>query len=271
MYRPPKIFASFSNPNRSIAPLIYNFAFRELNINSTYISLEASNIEVIVNSIRGLNMKGASISMPFKESIIPYLDSYDINAQKIGAVNVVTNTNGILKGYNTDSNAAIKSIERITNIAKKKILIVGAGGVARAIIYGLNKYDCEIYLFNRTMSKAENLASLFHVDNCFHVDELYNVCDIDILISTIPSDSWESLGYMLESIPLKAESIIFEAPISQKETHLWKVSKAYNCKYISGFEMYIEHVVEAFYIFTHCRQTSSFFRKATNSIFLDSY
>lgn len=116
---------------------MYNSAFQYLDLNFIYISLGVKDEKNALTGIKEFNFKGSTVTMPFKKSIIKHLDKIDEHAQKIGAVNVIENKNGILKGYNSDYLGVVNSIKGVTEIKGKKVILLGAGGVARAIAYGL--------------------------------------------------------------------------------------------------------------------------------------
>jgi shikimate dehydrogenase len=114
----------------------HNSAYKHLNLNWVYLPrkvVSAADLERAINGVRALDTKGCSVSMPHKETVIQYLDDFDISAERIGAVNtIVQNESGFLKGYNTDFYGAKKALEK-AEIKGKEVLMIGAGGAAKAV------------------------------------------------------------------------------------------------------------------------------------------
>ncbi|MDP3733566.1 MAG: type I 3-dehydroquinate dehydratase, partial [Candidatus Daviesbacteria bacterium] len=138
----------------SLSPQMHEAGYKELGIEKDFIFLRhrvlPENLKKFIDEIRkNPNFRGASISIPHKIKIIKYLDKIDAVAKKIGAVNTVVNDSGILTGYNTDVIGAITALKKKTNVKDKKVALLGAGGAARAIVYGLVKLGAKIKIFNR--------------------------------------------------------------------------------------------------------------------------
>lgn len=151
----------------SLSPLVHNAGYKTLGIDDQFVFLAAKvklkDLLLAVKAMRALGIRGMSCTMPHKIKIMKYLDKIDKVAQEIGAVNTVVNEEGILKGYNTDWLGGLRPIEKRTKIKGKKIGIIGAGGAARAIIYGLRKKGGKIKIFNRNLKEAEKLAKKFNL------------------------------------------------------------------------------------------------------------
>ncbi|MHA1410237.1 MAG: shikimate dehydrogenase family protein, partial [Candidatus Odinarchaeia archaeon] len=121
-----------------LSPLMQNYALRKNNFNAVYLAFKVTqeNLKTAIDGLKSLNFIGANVTIPFKVKIIPFLDKIDETTNKIGAVNTIVNKNGILWGYNTDGLAAVDLIKQeIGSLKDKQFLILGAGGVARAISY----------------------------------------------------------------------------------------------------------------------------------------
>jgi shikimate dehydrogenase len=111
-----------------------------------------------IDAIRDLEIKGVSVTVPYKEKIVALLDVVDETAKKIGAVNTVVNIEGVLTGYNTDWIGAVNALEKKTGLKDKKTTVIGAGGAARAVVYGLVSRGANVKIFNRTIEKAQSLS-----------------------------------------------------------------------------------------------------------------
>jgi len=145
----------------SVSPIMQNAAFTGLGIDATYCSFHVieDNLGDAVNGIKALGIAGFNVTIPHKESIIPFLDSLQETAVGIGAVNTVENVDGRLVGYNTDGRAATISLKNATGLDGRKVLVLGAGGASRALCHALLDEGVDsIYLANRTPKRAESLC-----------------------------------------------------------------------------------------------------------------
>ena len=154
----PKIFGLVGNPvHHSKGIIFHNGLFSKLNLNNIYVNFLVDDINSFIKNYKKI-INGLSITIPFKRKIISQIDKIDPISKKIGAVNTVIKKNEKLIGYNTDMTGAIKSINSKIKIKGKKVLMLGAGGVARAIGYGIIKEKGKMTILNRTAKKAEKLA-----------------------------------------------------------------------------------------------------------------
>jgi shikimate dehydrogenase len=143
----------------SFGTTVHNEAFKACGLNFVYKSFGVSDIGGAITGIRALGIRGSAVSMPFKETVIKYLDELDETAREIGAVNTIVNEGGTLIGYNTDVYGAQKALEGIPEIASKKVLLLGAGGAAKAVVYALGQLGVRgVIVSNRTSDKAQVLA-----------------------------------------------------------------------------------------------------------------
>ena len=158
-----KSFAVIGDPiNHSLSPNIHSAAFRELNLDSSYIGyrIPKGELESGVEGLKKIKISGFNVTIPHKIEMMKYLDKMDESCSIIGAVNTVVNNEGTLKGYNTDMDGFLEPLKkRNISIKDKKILLIGAGGAARAIIAGMSKEKAEeVDIANRTTKNAEKLS-----------------------------------------------------------------------------------------------------------------
>src|SRR5438309_5232982 len=137
---------------------MYNAAFEALGLNYVYVPFIVKDLEKAVEGIRHLGIKAIGVTIPYKIDILPYLDELDRDARRIGAVNAIINNNGKLLGANTDGKGAVKALQEVTDIAGKKVVLLGAGGAARAIAFALADEGANVVIVNRTKDAAEALA-----------------------------------------------------------------------------------------------------------------
>ncbi len=192
-----EVYGIIGDPvSHSLSPIMHNLAFRELGIKAVYGAFRVSphNLSKAIEGVKALNIKGLSVTIPHKETIMEYLDEIDPVALKIGAVNTVLNKEGTLMGYNTDWIGVIKAFEKKNiEIKNKKAVLIGAGGASKAIIYALIKKEiAEIEVYNRTFEKAKMLEEKFKI-LAKPWQELKNAYgDIIIQGTSVGLKSWET-------------------------------------------------------------------------------
>lgn len=239
------IFYLFGFPiQNSISPKIHNFIFKEFNLEHQYYLFETKNINDV---IKYAIFKGGSITIPFKEQVLSAINVLDVPSLKIGAVNtILKKENQLTYGYNTDWIGIIKPLIKINkkNWNQTKVLILGAGGTSRAAIYGLQTLNCnDINIFNRTLNKSQKIASKF---KCSYIENLKQIENIDIVISTLPA----SLNYTLPEELFKSNPITFDVNYYPETTALTKQAIDFNCKYVKGIDMLIYQAIEQNKIWT---------------------
>ena len=166
--------------SHSISPSLHNTGFRDLELNAVYLMLETKekDLEEYIKSLKNLGFGGWNVTIPYKESIIPYLNGFSSLARASGAVNTVLNRRGRLTGYNTDVIGFQRQIEESGVKAKdKRAVVIGAGGAARAVIAAMVQLDlADITIINRTVENAEELAKLFREENS---KQNFDFCSLD--------------------------------------------------------------------------------------------
>lgn len=158
-----KIYSIYgSSVAHSLSPVIFNSTFEKLSLPRTYIpfEVEKDKLEQAVEAARTLGFDGFNVTMPHKTTIIEFLDRLDSNAEGIGAVNTVAKTNKGLLGHNTDGEGAIRALRSYGFEPKnKRIVVLGAGGAAKALVHSLSVEKNEITILNRTLDQARKLAA----------------------------------------------------------------------------------------------------------------
>lgn len=230
---------------------MYNAAFEVLHLNYIYIPLVADNLKKAVDGIRNLGIKAVGVTIPYKIEILKYLDELDNNTKRIGAVNVVINQNGKLIGGNTDGLGGIKALKGVTKIFGKKIILLGAGGAARALAFTIIDEGGDLIILNRTAKPAEDLAK---VVRCKYgtLDQLnQEITDTDIIINATSMGMFPNVSESLIPIELLRSSLIVQELVTNpKETKLLKESKKKGCKIVYGEKMLFWQAVYKFKMFT---------------------
>lgn len=155
----PRLFAVLGHPiGHSLSPAMHNRAFGFVNYNGVFFAVDTLDVGKSLHALKDLDFGGAAVTMPHKEAILDYLDELVGVAKDIGAVNTVVHSDGKLLGYNTDSDGAMAALKFRTELKDKTVLLVGAGGAAKALAYGLKAERAGLVITNRTHEKGEKLA-----------------------------------------------------------------------------------------------------------------
>ncbi|KUG24099.1 shikimate 5-dehydrogenase i alpha [hydrocarbon metagenome] len=226
------------NPvGQSLSPLMHNAALKKMGIEGTYSAFCVQDLRGAMQGIRAMNIRGASVTIPYKVAVIEYLDDVDDDALKIGAVNTVINGNGRLTGYNTDWLGLILTLQEVMSIKNKTFVIIGAGGTARAASYGIIKKGGLPVIVNRTPEKGQTLASEF---NCaFYSLSAIDKIKADCLINTTPIGM-----YPKDKSPVKAQVLsnykyVMDVIYNPLKTRLLKDAEGQGCRIISGLDMFV--------------------------------
>ncbi|HEY8461942.1 MAG TPA: type I 3-dehydroquinate dehydratase, partial [Blastocatellia bacterium] len=167
--RDSKIFGVIGNPvGHSRSPLMHNAALKTLNIDGVYLPFEIDDVGSFICDFahpktRKLdwNLRGLSVTIPHKIAVIPYLDFIDATARAVGAVNTVVVEGDDLQGFNTDVAGAMKPLDEMIDVSGARVAVIGAGGSARAICYGLSQRDAAVTIYARDFKKAQPLVDEF--------------------------------------------------------------------------------------------------------------
>ncbi|HEY7508585.1 MAG TPA: shikimate dehydrogenase [Nitrososphaera sp.] len=243
--------------HHSLSPGMQNAAFSALGLDCTYIAFRvpAPELQESIASLRAINMAGFNVTIPHKVSVMQYLDELDATAKKAGAVNTVNNVDGVLKGYNTDIAGFIEPLRRRKVNFDTTVLLLGAGGAARAIVAALaEEKTAKLLIANRGVKKADDLAR--------HANELGLKCE------TMPLEKAQdaapgagiivnatSIGLGNEPSPIDSEhikkgSIVYDIVYRPIVTDLLEQAKFAEAQVVYGYEMLLEQGAKAFEIWT---------------------
>ena len=259
-----RLAAVVANPiKHSISPFIHNSAFEATNTNGVYLAWEvdAAELAETVANIRRYQMYGINLSMPYKEQVIPYLDQLSEEACLIGAVNTVVNREGTLIGYNTDGKGFFKSLPSF-KISGKKMVLLGAGGAAKAILaQAILDGVSQISVFVRSSSMEKTRPYLEKIQNAtgFRVDlfALEDVQDLqdsitkaDLLVNATSVGMDGSSQPIPTSIVLPEKLLVADVIYQPFETPFLKWAKEQGNQSINGLGMLLYQAAEAFELWT---------------------
>lgn len=233
----------------SLSPTMHNTGFSESGLNAIYLAFETKDIEGCIQAMRVLNIRGMSVTLPHKSSVIPLLDEVDGLAERIGAVNTVVNEDGHLKGYNTDAVGALRALEEKIELSGKGCLMVGAGGAAQAIGFILREKGVKLKVTNRSIKRGESLA---HSLDCpfIPLDALKEpMADLLIQTTSVGMSPREDECLVPEQI-LSRDMVVMDIIYNPLETALLSLAKARGCVTINGLRMFVHQGAEQFRLWT---------------------
>ena len=254
------------NIENSLSPLFHNQIILKHSLNFCYLPFQVAetNLGKAIQGIRALSIKGVNVTFPYKEKVIEFLDEVEESARRIGAVNTIVNNKGFLTGYNTDVIGFKKSLQEDGKFAIKgeKVVILGAGGAARAVVHALLEEEIEeICIFNRTLEKVkkikQNLSSFFPKSriSVFPLEEEDLKDKIEkahLLVNTT------SLGMALQidNTPLPDEKLfhpnllVYDLIYHPAKTLFLRQAERAGAKIINGLPMLVYQGIESFYLWT---------------------
>lgn len=269
------IVGIIGNPvEHSLSPLMHNAAFKHLNLDYVYVPFLVTDDELdrAVSGAKSLNIKGLNVTIPHKTGIIKYLDSVDESAELIGAVNTIKFDGNFAKGYNTDGIGAVKAIEEVSSVKNKKVIILGAGGAARAVAFQiLIEGARSLVIANRTPKNALNLKNDLvkklnaEVKTVGLTRELEKeISNSDILINTTPIGMYPNIDQepLVKSEMMHKDLIVKDLVYNPLKTGLLAECEKAGANPISGVNMLIYQGMESFRIWTGVNPPFEVFKRA---------
>jgi len=246
----PPIYAVFGDPvGHSLSPVMHNSALAQAGLDGYYLAFRVEDIAAAVNGIRGLAIRGASITIPHKISVMKYLDQVDSLAAEIGAVNTVVNHQGVLHGYNSDCAGAIKALTEKTIINGKEVAVVGAGGGARAVGFGIKQEGGKLTIINRTRERGEKLASDLDCEfkPLSEVKQLpYPIIINATSVGMTPDDD----GVPLNADLLEGGMVVMDMVYNPLQTRFLAKAEKIGCTTVDGLAMFVHQGAVQFELWT---------------------
>jgi 3-dehydroquinate dehydratase/shikimate dehydrogenase len=232
----------------SLSPVIMNTALRRENVNGVYVPLHAKTFKDLMHCVREIPLHGLSVTMPYKQTIVAHLDNTDAHTARIGACNtVVRGQDGKLYGFNTDIAGVIRPLEQRLSIEGAKVLVLGAGGAARAAVFGLKERGAEVWILNRTSVKAQKLARQAKARTIKRAD-LRKIA-FDVIVNATPVGMGNTRDCPLKDEEIQAR-LVFDMVYDPVETHLLRVARSKSIAVIPGVEMFVQQAARQFEIWT---------------------
>jgi len=261
-----KLIALIGDPvERSLSPAMHNAAFEALGLDYAYLALRVPQaaLDGAIASARVMNMAGMNVTHPHKINILSLLDDLDESAELVGAVNTIKNDRGRLIGYNTDGAGAVRALEgEVGKLAGRNVLLLGAGGAARAIAFSLVKAGAELTIVNRTASRAKELATAIKRNSGVDVGrtgigrgELAKAMErADILINATTAGMYPDVNRVLVTADMMHRGLIVNDIVYEPlQTRLLEEAKKAGARTLTGLGMLVHQGALSFEIWTDRR------------------
>jgi 3-dehydroquinate dehydratase/shikimate dehydrogenase len=245
-----RIFGVAGNPiAHSLSPLLQNAAFRREIVNAVLLPLKTKSVQDLLTLALELPLAGCAVTMPFKTEVVPHLANMDPLTARIGACNTLRmGADGKLYGFNTDVAGVVRPLERRLRLKGARVVVLGAGGAARAAVFGLVEQGAEVLVVNRTHEHAVTLARQAKAKSLKH--ELLAKQRFDVMINATPC----GMTGAKQALPIAENelnaSLVFDMVYSPLETPLLKLAKSRGIPVISGLEMFVQQGARQFEIWT---------------------
>ncbi len=245
-----KKFLVIGNPiEHSLSPILHNYWIKNNNINAIYEKqkLNENELEKIILGVREKKINGVNITVPFKKTIIPFLDELSVEAENTQSVNTLYLKGNKIIGHNTDIFGFESSIKKSKyDVFNKEVLILGAGGVVPSIIFALNKMNVsKIKVSNRTKEKGEDLKKLF---NNIELIDWGEVPNFDMIINATSIGLKKEDNINLDFSSISKNSLFYDVIYNPRETNFLKTGKKLGNITINGKLMFIYQALSAFNI-----------------------
>jgi len=234
----------------SLSPVFQNAAFSHLGIEAVYVPFEIKP-EDLRDGIRGLmlsGVRGLNVTVPHKEPVLELASWISPEAEEIGAANTLKFSSRGVEAYNTDWIGFLKALEEVHKPAGARVLVLGAGGASRAVLYALKQTGAEVLLWNRTRERAQKLAERFGVRTVNAPEEVLG--EVEVVVNTT------SVGLHRDDPPplnvslLRRDQVVVD--LIYRETALLRKARERGCRVQNGFPMLVYQGAESFRIWTGC-------------------
>ena len=249
----------------NIGTRFHNFLYDELGLNFVYKGFAVDDAEGAVRAVRALKIRGAAVSMPHKEDVIPFMDELDISASAIDAVNTIVNTDGYLRAYNTDYQAVVDALAHHKVDNNYSVVVRGSGGMAKAVIAAFRDSGFgNLTVLSRNEVTGRTLAEKYGF-KWLAESELEKLPAIDILVNVTPlgmSGGNEGQLSFPESL-IKSSHVVFDVIAMPVETPLYELGMKYQKLVITGMEIMASQAAIQFELYTGITLTEDQIKRAS--------
>ncbi len=245
-----RVYGVVGNPIRhSLSPLMLNTAFHRETVNAVYLPLQTSKLADLLTVIREVPLAGLSVTMPLKQEVLKHLENMDPISAQVGACNTIVRAHdGKLYGFNTDVGGIVRPLEKRLSLAGTKVLVLGAGGAARAAVFGLVNKGAEVLILNRTPQTAQKLAREAKAKTIRR--ELVAKTNFDVIVNaTAVGMHGVKPQHILEPKEINAR-FVFDLVYNPVETPLLRMARQKGIAVVTGVEMFVQQGARQFEIWT---------------------
>jgi 3-dehydroquinate dehydratase / shikimate dehydrogenase len=255
-----EVYGVIADPiGHSLSPQLHNACFHHCQLNKVYIPIRVprENLQQFIDHAPAWGIKGLSVTIPHKEEVIKKLTDADAAVRGIGAANTVLFEDNKRLGFNTDCQAAIDSLESAVGgreeldrrLAGKTALVLGAGGVGKAVVFGLLRRGANVVVADGVALRALTLAKRF---DCRSVEwSARHTVPVDLLFNCTPLGMHPNVDETpFEKHHLRPSMIVFDAVYNPENTLLMKEARSRNCTVITGVDMFVRQACLQFELFT---------------------
>ena len=239
--------------SRLASPLgrsMHEAGYRALGLAFTYVPFEVADLGGALVGMRALGIRGFGVSHPFKQAILGLVDALDPTAERVGAVNTVVNTGGRLVGHNTDGLGAMRALEEARSLRGARVLLVGAGGAARAIAFGLRDRGAVTTIANRDRAKAEQLGAVTGARSA-GLDEAERAGDYDVVVNaTIVGQAGTNAESLVPESALHAGQVVMDIVAKPTRTPLVEAAEKRGATAVHGGRMLLYQAASQFELYT---------------------
>ncbi|WP_436854014.1 shikimate dehydrogenase [Staphylococcus caeli] len=247
-------YAVIGHPiDHSLSPVMHNANFTALKQDSSYeaIDIPEHHLHSIKEIISDKSLSGFNVTIPHKESIIPFLDEIDEQSKTVGAVNTVKIENGKWIGYNTDGIGYVSGLKQVyPDLKNASILILGAGGASKGIANELSKFvDSKLTIANRSMHRFEHWSMDVHKISLNEAES--NLATFDIVINTTPAGMNQNKDIVINLEQLDVRTLVSDIVYVPFKTPILKMAEAKGNPIHNGLDMFVYQGAESFKIWTN--------------------
>jgi len=256
------LFGLFGDPvAHSLGPAMHNRALAHAGIDAVYLAFRVRDLEKAMAGVRALPLAGVSITIPHKVAVMDLLDEIDPEARAIGAVNTVINRGGRLAGCNTDAWGALKALEEKISPSGRTVALIGAGGAARAIGYGLVKSGARLLILNRSPERGRALAGALGAE--FHLlDEFERLRPEVVINATSVGMAPDSSAMVVDPAVLEPGTVVMDIVYNPLETAFLRAAGAAGCRVVDGLAMFVYQGARQFELWTGRKAPLEVMRRA---------
>ncbi len=247
--RATRIYGVLGYPlEHSLSPRMHNAAYRRLGMNAIYLPLASRKPGEVLEMADAVPLSGISVTHPYKQEVLEYMERVDPLGAAVGAVNTVVRVQGKLFGYNTDVVGVVEPLSQALSLRGAKILVLGAGGAARAAVFGLRAEGAQVFIYNRTRTKAQALATAAKAKVVGKPD--LRKLSFSAIVHATPVGQYPKIGEsLLESDEIHAP-LVYDLVYNPLETELARRARAAGAQVIHGIEMLVTQGARQFELWT---------------------